>query len=402
MSRPLDGVRVLDFTHVLAGPFATRLLGDLGADVVKVNSQDRADAANAPGHPYYVMWNRNKRALALDMSHETARATCRRLCEQADVVIDNFSVGVLDRWGVGYDAVQAANPGVIYIGMSGMGDDGPWSNFVTFAPTIHALAGLTYLTGVPGREDIGIGVSYSDHQAGLHAAVAILAALEARRTSGRGQRIDMSQFELGVNFSGPALLDFFVNGRTAQPTGNRLPYDDAAPHNCYPCRPTGEGIMGERWVAIAVMDDEQWRALRRLMGEPIWAKDERYSTATGRTANVHTLDERMAAWTAAMPAEQVMALCQSAGVPAGVVQTGEDLARDPQLRQSGFLHQIAEPHPEVGQTYADRLPLHFAATPTDVYHRSRTLGEDNAAVLADWLGLSADEVRAGEADGAFR
>ena len=154
--RPLDGVRVLDFTHVLAGPFATRILGDMGADVVKVNSESRV-ATNPPNGIYYVVWNRNKRALALNMAKDESRALCKRLCERADVVIDNFSAGVLERWGVGYERVRKANPGVVYVQMSGMGDSGPWSKFVTYAPTIHALAGLTHLTGVPGRQDIGIG-----------------------------------------------------------------------------------------------------------------------------------------------------------------------------------------------------------------------------------------------------
>ena len=164
---PLAGIKVLDFSHVLAGPYATRVLGDMGADVVKVNSLLRATTTNAPESPYYIMWNRNKRALSLNMAREEAQALCRELVQQADIVIDNFSVGVLDRWGVGYDEVSQSNPGVIYIQMSGMGDNGPWSKFVTYAPTIHALSGLTSLTSVPGRGDIGIGYSYNDHQSGL-------------------------------------------------------------------------------------------------------------------------------------------------------------------------------------------------------------------------------------------
>jgi crotonobetainyl-CoA:carnitine CoA-transferase CaiB-like acyl-CoA transferase len=404
--RPLDGVRILDFTHVLAGPFATRILGDMGADVVKINSASRGGlaGANAADHPYYVMWNRNKRSLALDMSTDRARAVCKDLCERADVVIDNFSVGVLDRWGVGYDVVSRANPGVVYVQMSGMGDGGPWSKYVTYAPTVHALAGLTFLTGTPGREDIGVGFSYNDHQSGLHGAVAVLAALEARRRTGRGQRVDLSQFEVGVNFSGPTLLDYIVNGRAARPTGNRLPYDDAAPHNCYPCLREDESddVADERWVAIACMNDEQWQALRRVMGNPAWAQDERYSSVTGRQAHERTLDDHLTEWTRSQRAEQVMALCQRAGVPAGVVQNGRDLAEhDPQLRLTDFFHEIDEPHPRLPHTYADRLPLHFQRTPVEEYRRVRMLGEDNAAVLGDWLGMSAEAVRQGESDGAF-
>ncbi|MEJ2086963.1 MAG: CoA transferase [Gammaproteobacteria bacterium] len=388
MTRPLDGVKVLDFTHVLAGPFGTRVLADMGADVVKVNSESRALAANGPSHPYYVMWNRNKRALSLEMSEPDGRDVARRLCETADVVIDNFSVGVLDRWGIGFDAVSAVNPGVIYVQMSGMGDGGPWSKFVTYAPTIHALTGLTYLTGVPGREDIGIGYSYNDHQAGLHAAVAVLAALAARRRTGRGQRVDLSQFEVGVNFAGPALLDWFANGRAARPCGNDLPYDRAAPHGCYRCAPLDvTSVADERWVAIACMTDAQWEALKIVLGDPDWAQDGRLAMAAGRVDARHLIDARIAEWTATREAEEVMAVCQHAGVPAGVVQTGADLAeRDPQLARARFLTPIDEPSPSIGQNWADRLPIHFEATPCDVYRRVREVGEDNAAVLRDWLG----------------
>ncbi|MCY3839231.1 MAG: CoA transferase [Gammaproteobacteria bacterium] len=399
--RPLTGVRVLDFTHVLAGPFATRVLADLGADVVKVVSATRM-GANAPDGVYYVTWNRNKRAVALDMSHAESRATCQRLAEAADVVIDNFSVGVLDRWGVGYDMVSPSNPGAIYVQMSGMGAGGPWSGFVTYAPTIHALAGLTYLTGVPGRKDIGIGFSYNDHCAGLHGAFAILAALEARRHTGRGQRVDLSQFEVGVGLAGPSLLDYFANGRAAEPTGNKLPYDCVAPHGCYPCAGAkSDALVDERWVAIACMTDDQWRALARSMGDPAWTRDPILATAQGR-ADFADLDVHVGAWTRTLTATEAMERCQAAGVPAGVVQTGADLGdADPQLKRSRFLFPVEDQHPVLGQTYADRLPLHFAGTPCDVYRRTRRLGEDNVAVLADWLGMTEAEVKRGEERGHF-
>ncbi len=399
--RPLAGIRILDFTHVLAGPFATRILADLGADVVKVNSTARA-GPNAPDGSYYIMWNRNKRSVAMDMSHAESRDTCRRLAEAADVVIDNFSVGVLDRWGIGYDTVSTANPGVIYVQMSGMGAGGPWSGFVTYAPTIHALAGLTHLTGVPGRQDIGIGFSYNDHCAGLHGAFAVLAALEARRQTGRGQRIDLSQFEVGVGLAGPSLLDYFANARTAEPTGNRLPYDVAAPHGCYPSAGAkSEAVVDERWVAIACMTDAQWHAFRRVMGDPAWARDPGLETAQGRVDSVD-LDANVAAWTRTLTATDAMERCQAAGVPAGVVQTGADMgATDPQLRESGFLFAIDEPHPVFGQTYADRLPLRFEDTSCDAYRRTRRIGEDNVAVLADWLGMTEEEVVQGEENGYF-
>ena len=402
--RPMDGLKVLDFTHVLAGPFATRILGDMGADVVKINSLSRAVAANDPTHPYYLMWNRNKRALALDMSNPEARPLCRQLCDQADIVIDNFSVGVLDRWGVGYEAVSETNPGVIYVQMSGMGEGGPWSDYVTYAPTIHALAGLTHLTGVPGREDIGIGFSYNDHQAGLHGAVAILAALAARHRTGRGQRVDVSQFEVGVNFAGPSLLDLFANGHLARPCGNDLPYDAAAPHNVYPCIPKAEGtIEGERWIAIACMQDSHWRSLVTLMESPAWAIQPEYDTAAGRVAGRRDIDQQIAEWTRQRDAYELMDLCQQAGVPAGVVQDGVDLAeRDPQLQASGFLQRLDDVSEQLGQTWVDHLPIHFQRTPCEDYQRTRELGEDNASVLADWLEMDAGSIAAAADKGLLR
>ena len=398
-ARALDGIRVLDFTHVLAGPFATRILADLGADVVKVNSKTRA-GPNPPDGIYYMLWNRNKRGLALNMAREEGRALCKRLCARADVVIDNFSVGVLDRWGVGYARVRPANPGVVYLQMSGMGDSGPWADFVTYAPTIHALAGLTHLTGVPGRQDIGLGFSYNDHCAGLHGAVAILAALEARRRTGRGQRVDMSQFELGVGLAGPALMDYFANGVIAEPCGNRLPYDRAAPHGCYPCAgAASNAVADERWVAIACMTDAQWQALTQVLGSPAWTRDPALADVDGRLACAD-LDAQLAAWTRTRTATEVMGRCQAAGVPAGVVQTGVDLCeRDPQLEASGFLFAFDEPHPVQKTTYGDRLPLRFERTPSDTYRRTPQVGEHNAAVLGDWLGMSEAAVRAGEEAG---
>ena len=395
-SGPLEGVRILDFTHVLAGPFATRVLADMGADVVKVMSETRVSLAGGPESPYHALWNRNKRVLQLDLARPEAREIARGLALQADIVIDNFSVGVLDRWGIGYDDVSPDNPGVVYIGMSGMGTTGPWSNYVTYAPTVHALAGLTYLTGVPGRNDIGIGFSYNDHMAGLHGAVALLAALEARRASGRGQRIDMSQFEVGVNFSGPALLDWFANAAAAEPVGNDPPWESWTPHAIYPCR--GD----DQWCAIAVINDDQWRALCLLMQADDWLEDDSLAAVEGRAARRPEIDARISEWTAAQDRYELMHRCQQAGVPAGVVQTGDDLVnRDPQLAHSQMFFDFDDPHPAIGPLMVDRLPLQFEQTPAAVYNRSEMFGESNASVAADWLGLSSEEVSRLEAEGVM-
>ena len=226
----------------------------------------------------------------------------------------------------------------------------------------------------------------------------------ARHATGQGQRVDVSQFEVGVNFAGPALLDLFANGTAARPVGNTLPYDDVAPHNVYRCAPADvEQTVDEKWVAIACMDDAQWRALRDLLGNPEWARIASYDSAAGRVAAVETIDARIGAWTIEQDPYAVMGACQAAGVPAGVVQTGIDLAEnDPQLAATSFLQAVADEHPILGQTWVDRLPIHFEKTPCDDYQRVRTLGEDNAAVLQDWLGMDASAVQRAAEDGLLK
>src|SRR3954463_11354638 len=259
LKKPLEGLRVLDLSHVLAGPFCTRMLGDLGADVVKVQTTERATIVNDPNHPYFYVWNRSKRNVSLNMADDRSVEVVRRLAEQSDVIIENFSAGVLDRWGLSYEAVAAWNPAIVYLTMSGCGHEGPWSNLVTYAPTIHALSGLTYLSNPPGRGDVGPGFSLNDHAAGLSAAFSILTALAARDRTGEGQHVDISQMETGAYIIGPAVLDHLNNSREAQPNGNADPFGDVFPNECYP---TADG----KWIAISCRDDDQRRRLADVAG----------------------------------------------------------------------------------------------------------------------------------------
>jgi crotonobetainyl-CoA:carnitine CoA-transferase CaiB-like acyl-CoA transferase len=281
--------------------------------------------------------------------------------------------------------------------MSGMGNSGPWRDYVSFAPTVHALSGLTYLTGEPGREDIGIGSSFNDHQAGLHGATVVLAALENRRQTGRGQRVDFAQYELGVSLTGPALLDYFANDRSDEPAGNRHRFEVAAPHDTYPC--AGE----DRWVAIAVMTDQQWTAFCDALGDPEWARDPRFATAETRVDHVADLDRHVSEWTRALDAYEVQERLQAAGVPAGVVQTGHDLVHhDPQLAHNGYFTTTEDVGAYPEPTPVDRLPLRFSRTPIDRYRAPRPVGADNVAVLGEWLAMSEGDVRAEEAGGTLR
>ena len=234
--------------------------------------------------------------------------------------------------------------------------------------------------------------------------MAILAAVEARNRTGKGQRIEVSQFEVGVNFAGPSLLDFFANGTGATALGNKLPYDQAAPHNVYRCAPLeAKQTADERWIAIACMTDEHWRNLIVVMGDPDWAARDAYDTVQGRLADAQTIDKKISQWTATQDGYELMEKCQAAGVPAGVVQNGRDLVeRDPQLKARQFATPIDDLHPVIGQTWADRLPLQFEDMPCESYQRVRLLGEDNSAILHDWLGMDEDTVAKHEREGVLK
>jgi crotonobetainyl-CoA:carnitine CoA-transferase CaiB-like acyl-CoA transferase len=276
--KPLEGLRVVDFTWVLAGPFANRILGDLGADVLKFQTAERATLVNSPDFPYFYVWNRSKRLVSLDMKKPDAIDVIRKIIEEADVLMENFSAGVLARWGLDYESVKAWNPGLIYVTMSGPGHEGPWSKMITYAPTIHALCGLTYLSNPPDRRDVGPGFSLNDHAAGLSSVVAVLSAIEARRRTGQGQHIDIAQMETGTYLIGPALLDYFSNDREAHPVGNADPFGQWCPNEVYRCGDQGE-------VAVTCRTDDEWLQLCDAVGGSIadLARDPALATVEGRS-----------------------------------------------------------------------------------------------------------------------
>ncbi len=393
-TRPLEGMRILDFTHVLAGPFGTRVLADLGAEVIKVSTAARSVGANSNNHPYFCMWNRNKKSITLDMTSEVGRATARRLAANCDAIIDNFSAGVLARWGLDKVGMAAENPGLTVVSMGGMGRTGPWSSFVTFAPTIHALCGLTYMTNPPGEHGFGYGFSLTDHLSGLVGALAILQGVQNRELTGEGLDVDLSQYELGLGLMAPALIDFLANGTNPEPTGNRHSYDAAAPHGIYPA--TGD----DRWVAIAVSTEREWRALCRAMWQPGLVADSRFASHSARVAHREELDVIIGEWTSPRDAYETMRLLQAAGVPAGVVQNAEDLAmRDPQLADRGFFGRIIAGR--FGETGVDRFPALFDGVRPSTYVGAPDAGGDTFDVLATIGGYTEDEIAALAAAGAL-
>ncbi|WP_322818357.1 CoA transferase [Tepidiforma sp.] len=379
---PLAGVRILDFTHVLAGPFGTRVLADLGAEVLKVGSAKRSGGANSPDHPYYVCWNRNKRSVALDMSLPEARAVARDLALRCDIVIENFSAGVLERWGLDRASLAADHPGITVISMGGMGRTGPWKEFVTYAPTIHALTGLTYLTNPEGTFTDGYGFSLTDHLSGLAAALAALEGLEHRERTGEGLAIDLAQYELGLGIMGPAIIDYLANGTNPEPRGNRHPFDAWAPHGIYPC--AGD----DRWVAIAARGDDEWQRLAGMLGIDPGGP---FATHSDRIANWRALDAVISNRTRTMDAFELAERLQRAGVHAGPVQHAGDLAeRDPQLAARDFFGTAyAE---RWGEYSLDRFPARFDGRRPPRYEGVHQVGQDTFVVLAEVLGYDDERI----------
>ncbi|MEM9565002.1 MAG: CoA transferase [Actinomycetota bacterium] len=390
---PLEGIRVLDLSWVLAGPFATRLLGDLGADVVKVQTEERATLVNRPDFPYYQVWNRSKRSVTLDLKRPENLAVIRRLVESSDVLVENYSAGVLERLGLGWDEVRSWNERLVYVSMSGCGHDGPWKDIISYAPTVHAVSGLTRLTNPPGRGDVGCGFSLNDHAAGFGAAISVLAAIEARERTGRGQYVDMAQLEVGAFLIGPALVDHFATGRVTEAAGNVDGLADLVPNEVNRC---ADG----RHVAVTANDDAMWGRLASAIG-----LDEReaarLATVEARRADRATVDGHLARWAAQRTADEAAEQLQAVGVAAGTVQDAADLAeRDPQLRARGFWHTVELDG--FGPRLTDRFPAIWDGCDlTPDRPAPSYLGEANFEALSELAGLEPDEIAEGLADGRF-
>jgi crotonobetainyl-CoA:carnitine CoA-transferase CaiB-like acyl-CoA transferase len=375
----LKEIRILDFTRVLAGPYATRVLGDLGAEVIKVQSKKTAKGSELDGSAYFRTWNRNKRSIGLDMDYPEAREVILNLTGLCDVVVENFSPRVMANWGLTYEKLREVRPDIIMLSMSAMGQTGPWRDYAGYGQTMQALSGMTYMTSWDEHSPSGLGQAYADVISGLYGVVAVLAALEYRDRSGRGQHLDLSECEAMCSVMGPALLDASCNQRGLIPRGNSAEEEPAAPYGCYRCL----GI--ERWCVIAVYSEAQWQALCHVLGDASWAKDERFSTLPLRKQNGEELNTLLGQWTAGRRAEDLVKTLQESGIPAGVVQNAQDLAADPQLAAKEFFVKLD--HPLKGCTVADNLPIKSGDRLADHWKPAPFLGEDNRYVFLELLGF---------------
>ncbi len=372
----LQKIRILDFSWVLAGPYATRILADFGAEVIKIQPL-LPQAEDKFSRGYYNTWNRNKLGITLNLNKPEGIALAEGLVAISDAVVENFTPRVMANWGLDYTSLKKVKPDLVMLSLSAMGNSGPWRDYVGFGPTIQAFSGITYLTSFPGKPPLGLGTSYADHIAGLFGCLALLGALEYRQKTGEGQYIDLSQVEAMAGLLGSAILDYQLEGREVEAVGNSS--TEAAPHGVYRCR--GD----DRWCAIAVFTDEEWQGFKRALGNPPWAEDKNFITFSRRLKNKARLNRLVEDWTKKHTAEEVMALLQKQGVAAGVVQDASDLAKDPQLKERGFFV-------ELGKTRADGVPVRLSRTPARYSRAAPTLGQDNDYVYKKLLGMSGGEL----------
>ena len=424
LPRPLEGVRVVDFTWVRAGPWAARWLGSFGAEVIKVEWPQNMDmlrqnrftvppgvepGPNSTGQ--FADTNANKRGITVNVRTPRGLELVKELISVSDVVIENFSSRIMQNWGLGYDELRKLRPDVVYVSMAGFGHVGRHHHYGTMGPAAQALSGLTFLSGLPGEPPAGWGWSYLDDTGGMYGAMCALTALYHRRTTGKGQHVDLSQMITGITLTGPAFLDRTANGRMARregyPPGNRSVWPGAplvnnyrgptvAPHNSY--RTKGGGYND--WCVITCASDREWQGLVKVMGSPAWAVDAKLDLLEGRIRHQEEIDRGIEAWTQTLEKYDLMELCQDAGVRAMPVQSSEDrVEHDEQLRQRGMYTQM--PHPMLGPWKFQNAPFKMSKTPPVVSSPPPMIGEHNREVLEDLLGVSHEEVLSGHEDGVL-
>ena len=401
----LSGIRVVEFGPYVALPLTGRILGSLGAEVIKVETNKVLDEmsfipawSRGAGQPEY---QRGKRRITLDVRTEAGRDLMLEMVRISDVFMTNFRRNVLDRWGIDFPEIRKQRPDAIIMWQTGLGGHGPYYTYKSFGILVQHLSGVSLMTGLPDEPPGVVNTSYSDYHTGVFQPAGIIAALMRRNLTGKTATLESSIFKSGVATGGPALLDYQVNGRGPQRRGNRDAW--AVPHNVYAC--AGE----DRYIAIAVSDDEQWVRLRNAMGDPEWAAAAEYETRLGRRRNEDTLDAGIADWTRQQESLTLMEKLQAAGVPAGMVSQGQDLNENAHLKSRQFYQdtQYWEAERDVkatewteGESVSWSIPAKMSATPIP-FGKYSNIGEDNAYVFGQLLGMPNSEIERLEAEGVI-
>ncbi len=393
----LHGVRVLSLEQVHVLPWGTAFLADFGAQVIRVESaehmNDRRSGPfldNEPGDEWwneggtFAYWARNKESLCLDVTHPLGKDVFLKLVAQTDIVTDNFRPGTMRRLGLDHESLARLKPDIITLSCTAYGHTGPWRAYGARARTVDAVCGLSYLTGYEGGPAIRASSNYMDHSGGLNIAYALLLALYRRRKTGVGMRIDLSMYETGVSCIGPAILEA-QRGISRPRLGTAHVWK--APHNVYRCKGT------DRWIALSVSNDEEWKGLKAAMGAPAWLEDPRFGTALGRWQHRRELDKLLEEWTATQDDQETRHRLQEHGVPAGGVLTAGDLVADAHLRERAYFEIFTNENAlRVGpRIYAGR-PFRIPRAPESL-HLVSALGQHNLQILRDVAKLSKTEIQ---------
>lgn len=401
MKLPLEGVRVADLTAVWAGPYATRLLGDMGAEIIKVESPQHPDLLRALGFlphgtpnawnraAYFNHNNRDKFGCALDLASERGREVFLKLVAKCDIVIENFRADVLDTLRLGYEELKKAREDIILVSMPGHGKNGPEKDYVAYGTNVEQLSGLVSLSGYIDGPPQKSGISYGDPIGGAVAAGAAIMALLSRKRTGKGQYVEVAQREGLTSLIGEAVLGYEITKTLPQQLGNRHPF--YAPHGCYPAAGRDE------WITIACRDDEEFATLCAVMERDELVDDPRFATAEARQCNQDALDDEIAAWTRGRDRGRLFQLLAENGVPAAPVLNYADLYADEHLRARGFFEQVW--HRDAGTWDMERPLYRFARRPTRIRMNAPAFAEHNDYVFRDLIGLSAAEVAELEAEG---
>jgi len=402
----LASVRIIDLSQIFAGPYATKLLADMGAEVIRIECAARSGRGGAlprlrPGgdfgtafpkgdtglhsynrFAYYNEVNRNKLAVTIDLSKTHGVEIFKRLVEISDVVVENFSPRVMRNFGLDYAVLKGVNPKIIMISISAYGQDGPYRDCVAYGEGIEAMSGMSKLTAYNKGAPLKPGMAYADAAAGLHAAFAIMAALRYRNTKGIGQYIDLSMRESLTPLLAEAITDYAMNQRIHEPNGNRHPR--MAPHGCYRTKDH------DRWIAIAVASDVAWRALCSVMGRPRWSRDQRFTEVAGRLSHRNEIDKRLNEWTARQDNIKLAKILQSHGIKAGAVLNTAGIVNDPHLKERRFFQKVE--HPEAGRHIMPGVSWKMSRTPGRIERPAPCFGEHNRYVFSELLGISDKEI----------
>ena len=392
----LEGLKVLDVSRFVAGPFCAMMLGDLGAEVVKVEKPGTGeDIRRVPprvgGDSLFVMaFNRNKRSLTLDLRHPRGQEVLRALAARADILVENFRPGVMEAMGCGWDVLSALNERLIMARISGYGQDGPYADRPTFDAIAQAASGMMEMTGAADGPPTMAGTTVIDHTTGLHATVGVLAALEARRRTGRGQMVDAALFDSALSMLMTAIPAQAMLGQGTPRSGNRDRY--GAPSNAFPTADGG-------YVQIMAGGDPRFARFAKATGLDGLLDDPRFADSDLRLANVEALEAVVIEWTRAHGGEEIEALMAEAQVPCSKVRTVAELFDHPQVRHRGRILDVV--HPVAGKVPMQSAVARLSDTVADLDHAVPTVGQHNAEVLGDWLGYDADRVAALVAEGVL-